>query len=146
VLTEAPKLWLFDPAIAGKQCYVQVLGTLVSNYRKGEYEGRRGHVVSVSNPRTALDSTATQEANVHFDGEDLAVVIAFPVEYLVPVQPDSAKDVVVALDGPRKGQVLVVEQVSSAQCVVSSVGVGVIFEIARDVLVKIKKPDEELVA
>jgi hypothetical protein len=83
---------------------------------------------------------------VHFDGEDLAVVIAFPVEYLVPVQPDSAKDVVVALDGPRKGQVLVVEQVSSAQCVVSSVGVGVIFEIARDVLVKIKKPDEELVA
>jgi accessory colonization factor AcfC len=118
--------------------------TYLSGYRQGDYEKRRGYVVSVSNPQSALDTTAAREANVIFDGDDRTMVMAFAVEYLTPVQPAAVKDMVLVLDGPRKGQILVVQDLvaEGPQCVVSSVPPGVMFEISKDILVQIKKPED----
>jgi hypothetical protein len=135
-------MWVFDPVVVGKPCCVQVRGTRITNYRRGDYEGRSGFVVSVSDPRTALETDVMREANVHFDGDDSGRVIAFPPEYLVPIPPRTPKDLVLVLHGPRKGQELVMESVGTdddATCVVSSVPPGVMFEIAKDVLVQLQK-------
>ena len=135
-------MWLFDPAVVGKQCYVQVKQTRESGYRKGDYEGRCGYVISVSDPRSALETSLEREANVQFDGDDKTEITAFPVRYLVPVPPSNLKDLVLALDGSKKGQMLVVEGISGAYCVVSSVPPGVMFEMSKDALVQIRRSEE----
>jgi hypothetical protein len=136
---ESDRPWLFEPAVSGKQCYVEIRGTFPSGYRNGIYEGRRGYVVSVFDPQSVINSKAEQEANVRLEGDDTTTPLL--IEYLTPVPPQSAKDYVVALRG--NGEVLVVRELmeGGSQCVVSRVPDGVMFEIPQDNLVQIQKPE-----
>jgi len=63
----------------------------------------------------------------------------------MPVPPQSVNDYVVAFDGPRKtnGVLMVQELIAGgSQCVVSPVPHGEMFEVPTNYLVKIKKPDD----
>jgi hypothetical protein len=141
-----PELWLVDPALSHKKFYVVVKGTWRNNYRDGEYEGKQGIVQLVSNPRSVLDTNASQTAKVQFpDSED---AIDFLVEYLVPVPPtpDSVqqdqKQKFVVLDGPHKGEELSVQQFDESQCAVSKYQDDVIFDIPTDKLAKVYQSND----
>jgi len=130
---------MLEQGVLGKQCYIQINGTFASNYREGIYEGRRGYIVSVFDPQSVMTTNAEQEANVKLDGEESTMAILLP--YLTPLQPESVKDQVLALDGPNKGKEFIVQELSDSVCVVSPIAGGVMVDVRKEILVKIKKRD-----
>lgn len=105
----------------------------------GEYDGLKGYVISVFDSRTETASRTAQlmPLNANHNREKIMTV---PIEYLVPVNPTSALQCAVVLEGPRKGmEVVLREETSSGQWTVGPFQELVIFSCAGDRMVKVQK-------
>lgn len=140
IKTVPPDLWLIDPVFRNKNVIVEISrGPHNSRWVGGEHDGVKGYVISVFDSRNETASRTAQfmPLNANHDREKIMTV---PIEYLVPVNPTSANQSAIILDGLKKGdEVVLREETSSGQWTVGPYQESVLFSCAGDRMVKVQK-------
>lgn len=140
IATVPPDLWLIDPVFKNKKVIVEISrGPNSSRWVSGEHDGVKGYVMSVFDPRNETASRTAQlmPLNANHNREKIMTV---PIEYLVPVNPTSANQSAVILEGPKKGnEVVLREETSSGHWTVGPYQESVLFSCAGDRMVKVQK-------
>jgi transcription elongation factor SPT5 len=108
IVTVPPDLWLIDPAFRGKKVVVEISGRTKGKWAEGEYDGLKGYVLSVFDPRTETTSRTAQFMPLHAKDK----VMTVPIEYLLPVNPTAPQERVIIMDGEHKGDEVVVREES----------------------------------
>jgi transcription elongation factor SPT5 len=134
-----PDLWLIDSAFRNKNVIVEISRRAQARWVNGEHDGVKGYVITVFDPRNETTSRTAQimPLDANHNAEKIMTV---PIEYLVPVNPTSANQSAIILEGPKKGdEVVLREETSSGQWTVGPYQESGVFSCAGDRMVKVQK-------
>jgi len=96
--------WLVEPVFQGKKVLVEITGTL-GGWHGGELDGLKGYVTNTF--RSSNDILVTIE---HVDSGRVGTSVEVPVVYLSSVHPSQMGDHAVPLEGPARGNEVVLRQ------------------------------------